>query len=174
MKNVTLFLGFIPLKNIIYTLLITIIVIVLSLIIKKVIDIIFKRLKNRVTSKEMLSKTRTIRSLLKNTVDVLLFLIYIMMVLSNWGVNITPLLTGAGILGLGVSFGSQTLVKDILAGFFIIVENQFNVGDVVKIKDYRGEVIGLTLRLTVLQDEAGNIIYIPNSEVSTVTVFPSA
>lgn len=164
--------AFIPVKNIGYTVLITVVVILLSFVMKKIIDVIFSRIKHRVSSKEMLGKTRTIRSLLKNIVDAVLFVIYILMVLSNWGLNITPLLTGAGILGLGVSFGSQTLVKDIIAGFFIIFENQFNVGDQVKIKDYEGEVIGLTLRLTILRNKEGNIIYIPNSEVTTVTVFP--
>lgn len=163
----------IPVSKIGFTLFITAFIMLLSFLSKKMIDIIFSRIRTRVQSKEMLGKTKTIRSLLKNVIDATLFIMYLLMVLSNWGVNIMPLLTGAGILGLGVSFGSQTLVKDIIAGFFIIVENQFNVGDTVKIKDNTGEVVGLTLRLTVLRDEKGNIIYLPNSEVTTVTVFKS-
>lgn len=163
----------IPVSKIGFTLFITAFIMLLSFLSKKMIDIIFSRIRTRVQSKEMLGKTKTIRSLLKNVIDAALFIMYLLMVLSNWGVNIMPLLTGAGILGLGVSFGSQTLVKDIIAGFFIIVENQFNVGDTVKIKDNTGEVVGLTLRLTVLRDEKGNIIYLPNSEVTTVTVFKS-
>ena len=163
----------IPLSKIGFTLFITAFIVLLSFLSKKMIDVVFSRIRTRVQSKEMLGKTKTIRSLLKNVIDAALFIMYLLMVLSNWGVNIMPLLTGAGILGLGVSFGSQTLVKDIIAGFFIIVENQFNVGDTVKIKDNTGEVVGLTLRLTVLRDEKGNIIYLPNSEVTTVTVFKS-
>ena len=163
----------IPVSKIGFTLFITAFIMLLSFLSKKMIDIIFSRIRTRVQSKEMLGKTKTIRSLLKNVIDAALFIMYLLMVLSNWGVNIMALLTGAGILGVGVSFACQTLVKDIIAGFFIIVENQFNVGDTVKIKDNTGEVVGLTLRLTVLRDEKGNIIYLTNSEDTTVTVFKS-
>jgi small conductance mechanosensitive channel len=84
--------------------------------------------------------------------------------------NITPLITGAGILGLAFSFGAQTLVKDLIAGFFIILENQYNVGDQVKLNTEEGVVDKITLRATVLKDKKGNLIYIPNSEIKKVVV----
>ena len=67
-----------------------------------------------------------------------------------------------------VSLGSQSLVKDIVSGFFIISDNEFNVGDRVKIANYEGEVDKITLRTTILRDEKGNLIYIPNSQITTI------
>jgi small conductance mechanosensitive channel len=116
----------------------------------------------------VLARTRTIRSLLKNLIDAVLLLITLLIILSSWGVNIIPILTGAGVLGLAFSFGAQTLVKDIIAGFFIILEDQFDVGDTVEIAKIEGEVYKMTLRVTVLKDKKENLIYIPNSQITTV------
>ncbi|MEN9327194.1 MAG: hypothetical protein RI947_2 [Candidatus Parcubacteria bacterium] len=140
----------------------------LSLIIKWLIDSIFLRVKQRMVSDYLVSKTRTIRALLKNVIDAVLFLMALLIILAQWGVNIAPILTGAGILGLAFSFGSQTLVKDLIAGFFIIVEDQFNIGDKIKVDKYEGTVDKITLRLTVLKDKDENTVYIPNSQVMNV------
>jgi len=146
-----------------------IIAILVSSLLKKTLDLIFGSLNNRMGSSSILGRTRTIRSLLKNLIDTIFLLIGLLIVLSYWGVNILPILTGAGILGLAFSFGAQSLVKDIIAGFFIILEDQFNVGDRVIITKMEGEVYRMTLRLTVLKDNKGNLIYIPNSQITTVT-----
>lgn len=140
-----------------------------SFLFKKVIDLIFIGMKTRVSNAYILAKTRTIRSLMKNLIDAILFLIASLIILSHLGVNIIPILTGAGILGLAFSFGAQTFVKDLISGFFIIAEDQFNVGDTIKIEKYEGEVVRMTLRMTVMRDKKGNTIYIPNSQITTVT-----
>ena len=140
----------------------------ISYFLKKSLDLVFAGVKRKVVNGYVLAKTRTIRFLLKNIIDTILFLVAILIILSNWGVNIVPILTGAGILGLAFSFGAQTLVKDIIAGFFIIAENQFNIGDKIQIGKLEGEVNKMTLRLTVLKDKNGNLIYIPNSQITTV------
>ena len=140
----------------------------ISYFLKKSLDLVFAGVKKKVVNGYVLAKTRTIRFLLKNIIDAILFLVAILIILSNWGVNIVPILTGAGILGLAFSFGAQTLVKDIIAGFFIIAENQFNIGDKIQIGKLEGEVNKMTLRLTVLKDKNGNLIYIPNSQIITV------
>lgn len=145
-----------------------IITVLISGFLKKTIDLVFGRLKTRVGNTPLLGRTRTIRFLLKNLVDAVLFLITLLIILSSWGVNIVPILTGAGVLGLAFSFGAQTLVKDIISGFFIILEDQFNVGDRVEITKLEGEVYRMTLRVTVLKDTKGNLIYIPNSQITTV------
>jgi small conductance mechanosensitive channel len=87
----------------------------------------------------------------------------------NVFVNIGPLLAGAGILGLAFSFGAQSLVKDVIAGFFILVENQFGVGDVIEIAGKSGSVERMTLRVTVLRDGEGTMHVIPNSAITTVS-----
>ncbi|NTU73357.1 mechanosensitive ion channel [Candidatus Roizmanbacteria bacterium] len=154
--------------NTVFTLFALIFTLFLSYSIKRTIDFIFLNVKTRITHESLLARTRTIRGILKNIVDVVLFLIVGLVCLSQWGINISPILTGAGILGLAVSFGSQTLVKDLIAGFFIIFEDQFSVGDRVKIGTSEGKVYKITLRLTILEDKAGNLIYIPNSQITTV------
>jgi small-conductance mechanosensitive channel len=151
-----------------FTLGVLIINLLVTMTLKKVIDVIFKGVKNRNLSSHFLSKTRTIRGLLKNTIDVLFLLISLLIILSYWGVDIRPVLAGAGIVGIAISFGSQSLVKDILAGFFIIIEDQFNIGDKIKINDAEGVVEKITLRLTVLRDTDNNLIYIPNSQITTL------
>ena len=146
---------------------------VVTILIKKFIDVIFQGVKRRNLSPHLVSKTRTLRGLLKNVIDVVFLVISILIIMSKWGVDIRPVLAGAGIVGLALSFGSQTLVKDILAGFFIILEDQFNIGDHVKIGDFEGTVEKITLRLTVLRDKDGNLIYLPNSQITNVKVFVS-
>lgn len=145
----------------------------ISYFIKKSINLLFAGIKRRVEEAETLAKTKTVSLLLKNIVDVALLLVAILIILSSWGVNIVPILTGAGILGLAFSFGAQTLVKDLIEGFFIIAENQFNIGDKIQIGKLEGEVYKMTLRLTILKDKNGNLIYIPNSQITTIVKLKS-
>lgn len=156
------------LRKIVFSLGVLIGIFVVSFFIKRGIDITFGRVKRRLTSDSIIAKTRTLRHLLKNIVDLVTFATGILLILSNWDIDIMPILTGAGILGLAVSFGSQTLIKDLISGFFIILEDQFNLGDEVKIGTFEGKVERITLRLTVLRDKGGNLIYIPNSQIESV------
>ncbi len=156
------------LNHIVVSLIILAVTIVVTLFLKKGIDIIFAGVKKKIVKERTLAKTRTIRALLKNIIDFILFFIAILVILSNWGFNIIPILTGAGILGLAISFGSQTLIKDLISGFLIIAEDQFDIGDRIKTGNFEGEVYLLTLRLTILKDAKGNLIYIPNSQITSV------
>jgi len=90
-------------------------------------------------------------------------------ILDNLGVNIAPVLAGAGILGLAVGFGAQSLVKDIITGVFLLLENNIAVGDVVKVKDIGGLVEGFNLRSVRLRDYDGNVHVIPNGAIDVVT-----
>jgi moderate conductance mechanosensitive channel len=161
------------LERAIFSLGILIAVYILTFISRKIIDIFFTQIKARIRTEVTLAKTRTVRNLLKNILGGVLYFIAILVILDHWGLNIFPILTGAGILGLAFSFGSQTLVKDVLAGFFIIFEDQFSLGDKVKILTHEGVVHNVTLRLTVLKDKNGNLIYIPNSQITAVIRYNS-
>ena len=143
----------------------------LSLFLKKSIDAIFAGVKKKIIQERTLAKTRTARAILKSIIDAVLFLTTLLIVLSYWGIDIIPILTGASILGLVLSFGSQTLIKDLISGFFILLEDQFSVGDRIKIGNFEGEVYHVTLRLTILRDSKGNLIYVPNSQINTVIRF---
>jgi small-conductance mechanosensitive channel len=92
-----------------------------------------------------------------------------LMVLAEFGVDIAPLLAGAGILGLALGLGAQSLVRDLMGGFFILVEEQFHVGDVVAIGAISGTVERMTLRATYLRDLDGALHLIPNGEVRIVS-----
>lgn len=151
-----------------FSFIVLIITLIVVILIKKGIDVIFAGVKGNIFQERLLAKTRTIRTILKGIVDIVFFLIAGLIVLSHWGVNIIPILTGASILGLAVSFGSQTLIKDFISGFFILLEDQYSIGDKVKIGNFEGEVQEITLRLTILKDSKGNQIFIPNSQATTV------
>ena len=90
-------------------------------------------------------------------------------VLPIFGIHIEPLLASAGIAGLAIGFGAQTLVKDVINGFFILVENQFEVGDVVKIAGVQGKVEEITMRRTILRDADGTVHIVPNSNIQIVS-----
>ncbi|MCX7996219.1 MAG: mechanosensitive ion channel family protein [Patescibacteria group bacterium] len=119
-----------------------------------------------------IKKGNTFHSILTSFLDIFTILVTVLVILSNWQVDISPLLASAGIIGLAASLGSQTLIKDFMAGLFIVSENQFNVGDRVTIDKYTGKVVQMTLRLTILKDDEGNLIYIPNSQLKSVIRHP--
>lgn len=123
-------------------------------------------------SKQQKSRFKTLRSLTVNTVKMTINFIILIMILSELGVNIVPLLAGASILGLAVGFGSRSLVEDLISGFFIVLENQFNVGDEIEIGGHRGKVTKISLRTITLRDEKKNVYIIPNSSIKTVVKFP--
>ena len=112
----------------------------------------------------------TLISILGAALRVLIWVIAGMLLLSAFGVNIAPLIAGAGIAGVALGFGAQSMVKDFLAGIFIIVENQYRVGDVVEINQtVSGVVEHLTLRQTVLRDLDGMVHHIPNGVIEIAT-----
>ena len=111
---------------------------------------------------------RTISQLLRSFGRVLIVTIAILLTF-NVFINIAPILAGAGILGLAVSFGAQSLVRDIISGFFILSENQFGLGDVIEVAGKAGVVEKMTLRVVVLRDLEGAMHIIPNGELKVVT-----
>ncbi len=118
---------------------------------------------------ERAKRAQTVGKLLQNTVFVLVTLIATLMILREIGVDITPILTGAGIVGLAVGFGAQSLVKDVISGFFIILENQVRVGDVANIDGTAGAVERITLRTIILRDMAGTVHVIPNGGIQRLS-----
>ncbi len=103
------------------------------------------------------------------TLKFLVALLVSLMILSEAGVNIAPLIAGAGVVGIALGFGGQYLIKDIITGLFIILENQYRVGDVVTISGISGAVESINLRVTVLRDLDGVVHHVPHGEVSTTS-----
>jgi small conductance mechanosensitive channel len=114
---------------------------------------------------ERLKRARTLSRLIQHGLTSVVMAVALLMVLRELGVDIMPVLTGAGILGLAVGFGAQTLVKDLISGFFLILENQVRVGDVAMINGTGGLVEAINLRTVVLRDLQGTVHVIPNGSI---------
>jgi small-conductance mechanosensitive channel len=111
---------------------------------------------------------RTISQLLRSVGRAVIVTIAVLLTF-NIFINIAPILAGAGILGLAISFGAQSLVRDVIAGFFFLVENQFAVGDIIEAAGKGGAVEKMTLRVVVLRDLDGSLHVIPNGEIKVVS-----
>jgi small-conductance mechanosensitive channel len=115
------------------------------------------------------ARTRTLLPLLRTTMSIVLVTMVALIVLSELGLNIVPLLAGAGVAGIAVGFGSQALVKDVITGLFILLEDTLAIGDIVDVgKDHAGVVEAISIRTIKLRDVAGTVHTVPFSEVSTV------
>jgi small conductance mechanosensitive channel len=121
------------------------------------------------TNPQRASELRTIAAVLRATAFGVVGFIVLIHTLAVFGVPTTSLLASAGLVGVGIGLGAQSLFKDIINGVFILIENQYNVGDTVKIASLTGTVEDLTLRLTTLRDGDGTVYYIPNSQIATVS-----
>jgi small conductance mechanosensitive channel len=111
----------------------------------------------------------TLQDVLENVATVSVWAVAFVIILSAWHIDITPIITGAGIVGLAVGLGSQTLVRDLVSGLFILIENQYNVGDRVELVGVIGTVKEINLRTTILKGEDDSIHIIPNSQITKVT-----
>ncbi len=157
-------------QNLIYSA----VILLLAIVGKLIMGLIIKSLVNQLqdddpeTISDIEQRTETLAGLANNVAKVAIAGTAFVMILSQWGINIAPILTGAGILGLAVGFGTQSLVKDIVTGFFILVDNQYNAGDKVKIAGLEGTVESMNIRTTVLRGEDGKKYLIPNSSISTI------
>lgn len=113
-------------------------------------------------------RVETLGSLMRNVVDVVLAVVIILTVLAIFGVPMAPLVASAGIGGVALGFGAQSLVKDYLSGIFMLAEDQFGVGDLIKVGELTGTVQTVTLRITQLRDVSGTVWYVRNGEVLTL------
>lgn len=113
-------------------------------------------------------RARTLLPLLRKVIFTMLAVMVTLMVLAELGIEIGPLLAGAGVIGLAIGFGAQTLVKDIITGLFILMEDTIAVGDYVEVGKHEGDVESLSIRTISLRDPAGSVHTVPFSEVSTV------
>jgi small-conductance mechanosensitive channel len=110
-------------------------------------------------------RAKTTGTVLKSTLNGTIWLIAIFMILSEFGLNLGPLIASAGVIGVALGLGAQTLVRDILSGIFMLVEDQYGVGDQVNVLDITGVVETVGLRITTVRDSEGTIWYLRNGEI---------
>ncbi|MFV0457779.1 MAG: mechanosensitive ion channel family protein [Actinomycetales bacterium] len=119
-------------------------------------------------SQRRAQRARTLGTVLRSTATGVIGAVAILMVLSELGLNIAPLLASAGIVGVAIGFGAQSLVKDFLSGMIMIVEDQYGVGDLVNLGDAVGTVESVGLRVTQVRDVNGTLWYVPNGQITRV------
>ncbi len=150
--------------------------IVLILIVSRLVLMILNRFIDHVTSERETSRLKlrtrrvqTLGRLLKNAAGYTINFVVILLVLGEFNIQLAPLLAGAGVIGLAIGFGAQSLVKDVITGFFIILEDQFAVGDVIQTGNFKGTVEMIGLRATRIKSWTGEIHIIPNGSIVEVT-----
>ncbi len=114
-------------------------------------------------------RVRTLSRVLRYALTVAVTIIAALLILGEFGISVAPLLGAAGVAGLAIGFGAQSLVKDYFTGFFLLLENQIRIGDVVEAGGKLGAVEELTLRYLRLRDYSGNVHYVPNGQITVVT-----
>lgn len=155
-----------------------VVVLVLWWLLTRVVRVFLNRLGKQLTDRadttgespaEARKRIETLVRLLTQMIRIVLFVTLALVLLMQLGVQVGPLIASAGILGLAVGFGAQSLVKDVITGFFMVMENQMRVGDVVTINGTGGLVETMTLRTVVLRDSAGVVHIFPNGNINTVS-----
>lgn len=139
-----------------------------SVAVQRAIRAFRQRVAARLDSREAVMRAETLGRVSRYIATVAISLIAVMLVLGEMGISVAPILGAAGVVGLAVGFGAQSLVKDYFNGFFILLENQIQQGDVVDVGGHSGLVEELTLRYVRLRDYDGNVHYVPNSQITTV------
>lgn len=133
---------------------------ILNLIIRRVFDRVFKKANN--------PKTRTVLQVFQNGVSVVILSVAILMLLSTFNINIIPLLASASILGFAIGFGSQALIKDLISGIFLLTSEVFYEGDIIKIGEVQGKVERVGIRTITIRDLSGVVHTIPNGTINAV------
>jgi len=127
------------------------------------------RAKALVGNAQRASQLRTMAAILRATAYAILAFYMLTQIFGAIGLSLGPFIASAGVIGLGISFGAQSIFKDMLTGIFILIEDQYSVGDAIKIAGLTGTVEDLTLRVTKLRDGDGTIYIVPNSQITTVS-----
>lgn len=122
----------------------------------------------RLSAREAAARVRTLTTLAESAVRLTVILLTLLTILALYGVPIGPLLASAGVVGLAIGLGAQTLIRDVIAGIFIVLEDQYHVGDVINVNNISGLVEALTLRYTALRTLEGAYVIIPNGEIRIV------
>ena len=149
------------------------VILLLGFLLQRLVAFAVKRMRhiadNSIGNARRAAQLRTLAAIVRATAYGLIGFLILLQVLPLFNIDLKPLLASAGVVGLGISFGAQSLFKDMLNGLFILLEDQFNVGDVVKVAGLTGTVEDISLRATTVRDGDGTQYFIPNSQITTVS-----
>ena len=156
-------------KELLHVIVILILAWLLMAVSRKLLRVFRNYMNTRSDSAEETKRIETLARVFRYISTVVISLVAGMLILSEVGISIAPILGAAGVVGIAVGFGAQSLIKDYFNGFFLLLENQIRQGDVVEVCDKGGLVEEITLRYVCLRDYEGNVHYIPNGLITTVT-----
>jgi len=151
-----------------HLIIVAIIAFVLNYLLKIVTDRMIRIAERHAAGRTRISQVKTLAGVIRTTGLAIIGSIVGMQFLAAVGVNLAPLLASAGVAGVAIGLAAQNIVKDVLNGILILIEDQFDVGDVVKLAGLTGTVEGMTLRKTLVRDGDGTLYVIPNSQITTV------
>ncbi|MFC1591171.1 mechanosensitive ion channel family protein [Thermodesulfobacteriota bacterium] len=151
-------------------------IILAAWLLRKILKAAANRFKGKfeqqgIVASEREKRAKTLSGIIETTIDIAIYVAAGLMIVAEFGVAIGPLVAGAGIAGVALGFGAQSLVKDMITGFFIILENQIRIGDVVNVAGVGGIVEAINLRTTRLRDVEGRVHIIPNGAIEVATNF---
>ena len=150
-----------------------VVIVVGALVLSRLLRVMVRRIaalqEKKLPSGVRAQKIRTMASVITSVGVFVIFFWAVLQAVPLFGLNLGPLLASAGIAGLAIGFGAQTLVHDFINGFFILLENQYDIGDNVRIAGVKGTVEAMNLRHTLLRDEDGTVHFVPNSEIKIVS-----
>lgn len=116
------------------------------------------------------ARAQTLGSMLKNASKFVVWAIGLMMALSLWEINVGPLIAGAGVVGLAVGFGAQSMVRDIISGLLLLADDLIDIGDEIEVAGKKGKVVSIKLRSLIIEDEKTKTVHIiPNSEIKVIS-----
>jgi small-conductance mechanosensitive channel len=150
-------------------------IVVAAFVITRVVRIVIRRVVKRLVAADSAEPTarrsqraRTIGSVLRSVTAIVVWSFALIWILSMLGVNLAPLIAGAGVVGIALGFGAQSVVRDFLSGLFMLMEDQYGVGDVIDVGEASGTVEGVSLRVTRIRDQEGILWHVPNGEIRRV------
>ncbi|MCL6106311.1 MAG: mechanosensitive ion channel family protein [Actinobacteria bacterium] len=136
---------------------------------RRLLKVVRKVSDSNLVTREQEMRARTLAGIIRGLLIAVIVVAVVLITLSELGYNVAPLLAGAGIAGLAIGLGAQTLMRDFIGGFFVLLEGQFNVGDLVKIGEVMGKVEAIKLRTTLIRDSEGVLNIVPNGEMRVVS-----
>jgi len=148
---------------------IVVIALILTNLIRRAINLFGYEIARNASDQDAVTRVNTLGRVFRYIASVTIYLIAFMLILSELKINIAPILGAAGIVGVALGFGAQSLVKDYVGGLFILIEDQIRQGDTIKVEGYEGTVEEMTLRYIRLRDYDGFVHFIPNGQIRIVT-----
>jgi small-conductance mechanosensitive channel len=158
------------LPNAFHLLGILVIALLLNRLLRAVTNLVIKQASSQARAEQIREQqTRTLAGVLYGAASKIVWGVALLTALPEFGINVTPVAALAGLASLALGFGAQTLVRDVITGFYIVLEDQYVVGDTIQVADYVGRVEHVTLRRTVIRDARGALVTIGNGEIRTVS-----